>query len=92
MNQGVFDTVDDAIQAAKSSAKRVLKIAPWQLVKGNSGHPCYYASTSTRIGSKTVEETGMGRFADKVLKLNLTLDKTPGVEISLPSVKLVIMA
>ena len=32
------------------------------------------------LAQKTVEETGMGRVADKVLKLNLTLDKTPGVE------------
>ena len=48
---GVFDTVDEAIQAAKQR-KRALKIAPWQPVKGNSRHPCCHASTSARVGSE----------------------------------------
>ena len=44
-----------------------------------------------RVGSETVDETGMGRVADKVLKLNLTLNKTPGVEDLVTECELVIM-
>ena len=32
------------------------------------------------LAQKLLKKQGMGRVADKVLKLNLTLDKTPGVE------------
>ena len=77
---GVFDTVDEAIQAAKVAQARFEDCTLATREKVIADIRAAMRPRVQELAQKTVEETGMGRVADKVLKLNLTLDKTPGVE------------
>ena len=77
---GVFDTVDEAIQAAKAAQARFEDCTLATREKVIADIRAAMRPRVQELAQKTVEETGMGRVADKVLKLNLTLDKTPGVE------------
>ncbi|GAB2323546.1 aldehyde dehydrogenase EutE [Alkalibacterium sp. m-11] len=77
---GIFKDVDSAVTAAKhaqlsyascslDTRKRLIETIRLEL------RPCV-----EEIAQKTVEETGMGRIEDKITKINLSLDKTPGTE------------
>ena len=77
---GVFDTVDEAIRAAKEAQLRFEDCTLATREKVIADIRAAMRPRVQELAQKTVEETGMGRVADKVLKLNLTLDKTPGVE------------
>ncbi len=77
---GVFDTVDEAIQAAKAAQARFEDCTLATREKVIADIRAAMRPRVQELAQKTVDETGMGRVADKVLKLNLTLNKTPGVE------------
>lgn len=77
---GIFDTVDEAISAAKAAQlefetnsletrKEVIEALRTEL-----------RPFGEEYARETVEQTGMGRVEDKVIKNKLALDKTPGVE------------
>lgn len=77
---GVFNTVDEAMAAVKEAQMVfedcTLATRTKVITAIREGMRPYVQE----IAQKTYEETGMGRVADKIVKLNLTLDKTPGVE------------
>lgn len=77
---GVFATVDDAISAAKAAQLRFEECTLATRQKVIDDIRQAMRPRVQDLAQKTFEETGMGRVADKVVKLNLTLDKTPGVE------------
>ncbi|SHH43068.1 aldehyde dehydrogenase family protein [Clostridium grantii] len=77
---GIFEDIEEAIDAAKIAQKKIKKMSMEQREK-----------IITRIREKTrenakimsemaVEETGMGRVDHKILKHLLVADKTPGTE------------
>lgn len=77
---GVFKTVGAAVEAAKK-AQHIFE----ECTLATRGKAITAIRTAMRpmvetLAKMTYEETGMGRVADKIIKLNLTLDKTPGVE------------
>ncbi|MBI4666600.1 MAG: aldehyde dehydrogenase EutE [Nitrospinae bacterium] len=81
---GIYDTVEEAVSAAKASfhtldthplAERKLMIEAMRNAARQD------IETLARIA---VEETGLGRVADKILKNTLVVEKTPGVEIIEP--------
>lgn len=77
---GVFPTLDEAVMAA-NAAFRELQAMPLDIRKDMVAHMRQagreYASM---LAEMAVEETGMGRVEDKVLKNILNADKTQGPE------------
>lgn len=77
---GVFHTVEDAVAAAKKAQRELfdsrLEVRD-KIIKSIREHLSQYIQELAELG---VAETGMGRVADKALKHQVTLEKTPGVE------------
>lgn len=77
---GVFHTVEEAVAAAKKAQRELfdsrLEVRD-KIIKAIREHLAKYVQELAELG---VAETGMGRVADKVLKHQVTLEKTPGVE------------
>ncbi len=77
---GVFDTVSEAIDAAKEAQEKFeaceLDVRR-SVIKSIKLEMLPFVE---QIAKMTFEETGMGNIQDKTAKLNLVLDKTPGVE------------
>lgn len=77
---GVFETVDEAVAAACVAQESYENQTLETRRKVIEAIRCKMRPFIEEIARKTVEETGMGRYEDKVQKLQLVLDKTPGVE------------
>ncbi|QGH35409.1 aldehyde dehydrogenase family protein [Gracilibacillus salitolerans] len=79
---GVFDSVDDAIEAAQVAQQKWMnqyKLADKENIiqairQAVKEKVQYFAKTA-------LEETGIGNYEDKIEKLSLTVEKTPGTEI-----------
>lgn len=77
---GVFNTVDEAILSAKNAQERFEEQTletRRKIVKAIRKEMTPFVE---KIAQATYDETGMGRYEDKIQKLQLVLDKTPGVE------------
>lgn len=78
--KGIFHDVDVAIAAAKKAQRELfdsrLEMRD-KMIKAIREHLSGYVVELAELG---VAETGMGRVADKTLKHQVTLEKTPGVE------------
>lgn len=77
---GVFTSVDAAIQAAKVAQAKFEECSLATRTKVIEAIRLAMRPLVGELAQRTYDETGMGRVADKIIKLNLTLDKTPGVE------------
>lgn len=77
---GVFTSVDAAIQAAKVAQAKFEECSLATRTKVIESIRLAMRPLVGELAQRTYDETGMGRVADKIIKLNLTLDKTPGVE------------
>lgn len=77
---GVFSSVDEAISAAKKAQAEYepLTLEVRRKVVNNIRNGMQ--PLIQEFAKATAEETGMGRVEDKIKKLQLTIDKTPGVE------------
>lgn len=77
---GVFDKMEDALAAVKKAYKqyRSYTVAQREKMIANIRElTLAEAETMARMG---VEETGMGRVEDKIIKHQLVANKTPGTE------------
>ncbi|MFH1194836.1 MAG: aldehyde dehydrogenase family protein [bacterium] len=80
VTNGVFDNVDEAVQSA-FEAQKIWELTPkavkekiiFELRK--SMH-----ANAAEFSRRAVEETGMGRVADKIVKHHNAADATPGLE------------
>ena len=82
---GLFEEIDDAVGAANDA---------WARLRDTPVHIRQRAINAMReitlrhldeMAHKAVEETGLGRVADKINKNRLVANKTPGMEILHPS-------
>ncbi|MGL6201439.1 MAG: aldehyde dehydrogenase family protein [Lachnospiraceae bacterium] len=79
-SKGVFATMDDAIAAAKKAQPYIHRMSidqREQIITIIRKKTYEHAETLARMG---VEETGMGNVGHKILKHQLTAQKTPGTE------------
>jgi propionaldehyde dehydrogenase len=79
-NLGVFEDMNMAIDAAWTAQKEYAKCS---LARRNEIIESIRAELSKSVeifAQMGVEETGMGRYEDKVLKHKLAIEKSPGVE------------
>ncbi|SJZ67167.1 propionaldehyde dehydrogenase [Pilibacter termitis] len=77
---GVFSTVNEAISSAKVAQGKYEEKSLECRRKVISAIKKEMSCFISEIAERTFEETGMGRVEDKKLKIQLVLDKTPGVE------------
>ncbi|KAB8139427.1 aldehyde dehydrogenase EutE [Gracilibacillus oryzae] len=79
---GVFENVDDAIEAASLAQKEWHQ--DYKLEDRNSIIEAIRKAVLEKVdyfAKATLEETKLGNYNDKVAKLSLTVEKTPGTEI-----------
>ncbi len=77
---GLFDTMEEAIAAAKKAQRVMQKMSMdsrEKMIRNIRKMTKEQAETFARMG---VEETGMGNVGDKILKHHLLAEKTPGTE------------
>ncbi|MDY3304885.1 MAG: aldehyde dehydrogenase family protein [Clostridia bacterium] len=82
---GVFDTMEEALEAVKKAYKlfRGYSVAQREkMIQNIRKLTLEEAETMAVMG---VEETGMGRVSDKIIKHQLVANKTPGTEDLKPS-------
>jgi propionaldehyde dehydrogenase len=78
--QGIFMTVDEAINAVEWAQRRFNRISIAQRKAFIHAMREVIISHSQRLAQMAVEETKLGRVPDKVIKTVLAAEKTPGVE------------
>lgn len=77
---GVFDNMNDAIEAAKKAQKVVRNLTMDQREKIISVIRRKTRENAETMARMAVNETGMGNVGDKILKHLLVADKVPGTE------------
>lgn len=79
-NSGIFTTVDEAVAAARTSYTelRTLSIEKRESFVKAMRTAAY--ENATMLAEMAVEESGMGRVSDKIIKNQMAAMKTPGTE------------
>lgn len=81
---GIFATVDEAVKAARA-AFPVFAALPLEQRNRIIAHiRATMREHKTALAKSAHEETGLGRFEDKIVKNELVIEKTPGTEILHP--------
>ncbi|MBN2498901.1 MAG: aldehyde dehydrogenase EutE [Deltaproteobacteria bacterium] len=84
--QGVFASMDEAISAAERSYREFNSVSLYRRRRFVEAMRSVGRERAEDFAKKSVAETGLGRVADKVQKVLLAADKTPGPEILAPLV------
>ncbi|MBP2636037.1 MAG: Acetaldehyde dehydrogenase (acetylating) [Firmicutes bacterium] len=79
-NGGIYDTMDEAVAAARNAYKQLKKLTIAQRENLIKAMRLAARDNAQLWAEMAVQESGMGRVADKVIKHHLVADKTPGTE------------
>lgn len=79
---GIFDDLESAVVAAEAAYKKINTVATRDRVVAAIRKATLLNAKD--IAEKAVAETGMGRVADKIAKLVLQAERTPGSECLAP--------
>ncbi len=82
---GLFDTVDQAVQAARDAYQQMHKCPVHMRARAIDNMRQVTLKNLEEMSRRAVEETGLGRVADKINKNRLVALKTPGMEILQPA-------
>lgn len=82
---GLFDTVDDAVAAARQAYQQLHKTPVHVRARAIDNMRQVTLKNLEEMSRRAVEETGLGRVADKINKNRLVALKTPGMEILQPA-------
>lgn len=77
---GVFDSIEDAIQAAKNAQKKFMELGRHIRFKIVDEIRKVALANKERLAKMAVEETRMGRYEDKIAKNEIAALFTPGPE------------
>lgn len=80
LGDGVFQTVDEAVEAAKKAEVEMRNVSLELRKKMIQAMREISRNHAEELAQLAVEETGLGRVEDKVAKVLLAANKTPGVE------------
>ena len=81
LEQGVFENMEDAIEAADFAFRKYSKASLADRKRITDSISSYLAGYVNELAQMALDETGMGNFGDKVLKNKVALERTPSVEI-----------
>jgi len=79
-NYGLFSEVNDAVEAAKKAQKIWVNISKETKQKIITALRKALHENAEEFSKRAVQETGMGRVADKIAKHHNAADHTPGLE------------
>lgn len=85
--KGVFPTMEEALEAVSKAYAQYRSYTLEQREKMISAIRRLTLEEAEELARLGVEETGMGRVSDKIIKHQLVANKTPGTEDLSPSVK-----
>lgn len=77
---GIFQSMDEAVEAAYKAQKAYFEYTLEDRQKFIDAIKTSMQDKVEEMARRVVEETGMGNYPHKVMKNQLVLDKTPGVE------------
>jgi propionaldehyde dehydrogenase len=77
---GIFDNMEDAIQAAYKAQKELFNMSLESRKKITNAIKAELLLHVEELSKLGAEETGMGRYEDKVIKNTVAIEKTPSVE------------
>jgi len=83
---GVFGTIDEAVDRASTAFRELSKCSLRQRSAMISNIRRMIKASRQELARDMVAETGMGRVEDKLVKLDLVVEKTPGTEDIEPTV------
>src|SRR5688500_11167039 len=75
---GIFETVDQAVEAARRAQREIRTLKLRDKIIANQRKRLHEAART--LAEEAVRETGLGNVRDKTLKNELCIDKTPGTE------------
>ncbi len=78
---GVFSDINDAVAAAKVAQEEFMLISLKQRAEIIASIRARCTRNIEKFSRMAVEESGLGRYSDKLLKNRLAIEKTPGLEI-----------
>jgi propionaldehyde dehydrogenase len=79
-NEGIFESVDEAVSAAKAAQIELNQITLEHRGKLIEAIRTAVSVNAERLSHMELDETGFGRYEDKVAKHMITIQKTPGLE------------
>ncbi len=82
---GIFADIDSAVKAARLAHERLVSMTLEQRKKIISNVRKRMLEATEELSRMALEETGLGRFEDKIQKNRLVTLKTPGTEILQPT-------
>lgn len=77
---GIFKTVDDAVAAAKAAFPVFSNLSLEKRGRIIENIRAVMRENATALAKAAADETKLGRFEDKILKNQLVIEKTPGIE------------
>ncbi|NPV69144.1 MAG: aldehyde dehydrogenase EutE [Firmicutes bacterium] len=77
---GIYASMEEAILRAEAAQKKVTRMTLKEREKCIATIRAALRAHSQELAEMAVQETGMGRVADRIVKNNLVADKTPGTE------------
>ncbi len=80
LGNGIFETLDDAVNSAGKAQTELVSMTVEKRKAVLEGMRIAARHHSRALAEMAVQETGMGRVEDKVKKILLAADKTPGME------------
>lgn len=82
---GLFDDVDSAVQAARDAYEQLHRVPVHVRQRAIENMRQVTLQNLEEMAKRAVQETGLGRVADKIEKNRLVAQKTPGMEILQPA-------
>jgi acyl-CoA reductase-like NAD-dependent aldehyde dehydrogenase len=77
---GIFSTIDDAVRAAAAAQPAFVALKLEQRAKIIAAMRQAMLDNGDMLARAAWEETGLGRYEDKVVKNRLVTERTPGIE------------
>src|ERR1051326_3346626 len=78
--QGIFSNVEDAVRAAKEAQPRFVALKLEHRARIIAAIRKAMLENCEALAKAAWEETGLGRYEDKIVKNRLVTEKTPGLE------------
>lgn len=85
-NGWMFDKAEDCVEAALAAQKKLIAMTMEQREKIIDAMRCAARANAEKLAVMAHEETGYGKVADKIAKIMLVANKTPGTEDIVPRV------
>lgn len=81
---GIFTTIDEAVAAAKQAFPKYVRLPLKTRCRIIAGIRETMMENATALAKAAHQETGLGRFEDKIVKNQLVTEKTQGPEVLTP--------